>query len=162
NSTPNWVVVFVRRATLPSSVSMTMATKMATAASVNRDSALRRSARKPQKRLPVVSRLGSRKIPRRGCWRSFCQRRCRGPRPPSLLTCRLLMSFPSSPLETSSWQERHDRLPPTHPITHPDLDLARAGHEEIGPRAEADQSVALASFDLVARPHPAHDPSGEH
>ena len=34
NSTPNCVVVLVRRATLPSSMSMTIATKMATAASV--------------------------------------------------------------------------------------------------------------------------------
>ena len=34
NSTPNWLVVLVRRATLPSSMSMTMATKMASAASV--------------------------------------------------------------------------------------------------------------------------------
>ena len=40
---------------------MTMATKMATAASVNRDSALKMRARKPQKRLPVVSKLGGQK-----------------------------------------------------------------------------------------------------
>ena len=36
NSTPNWLVVLVRRATLPSSRSSTMATNTDTAASVYR------------------------------------------------------------------------------------------------------------------------------
>jgi len=85
NSTPNWVVVLVSRATLPSRMSRIIPTKTATAASTKRACAESTMARKPQKRLPVVRRLGSRKMPRRGCSRNSCQRRRRGWRAPSPL-----------------------------------------------------------------------------
>src|SRR6266542_5607641 len=163
NSTPNCVVVLVRRATLPSRTSMTIATKIATDASTKRASAVRMRARKPQKRFPVVSRLGSRKMPLRGCSRNSCQRRRRGPRTPSALKCRLLIS-PSlrSRLLGSSPQHPHDRLPSPDPVPRPDPDLGRPGHEEVGPRAEADQPVALARLELVPGPHAAHDTPGQH
>ncbi len=44
NSTPNWLVAFISRATRPSSMSMTMATKTARAASMYRWSTVRSSA----------------------------------------------------------------------------------------------------------------------
>src|SRR5437870_2008453 len=64
NSTPNWLVAFISRATRPSSRSMTIATKIASAASQNRPPTVSGGAKKPQKRLPVVRRHGSRTSPR--------------------------------------------------------------------------------------------------
>src|SRR5207245_8852270 len=60
---------------------MSIATKVASAAAVYRFSTVRRSAKNPQKRFPVVRRLGSRKIPLRRRSRSSCQRRRRRPFP---------------------------------------------------------------------------------
>src|SRR5437867_7630369 len=193
NSTPNCVVVLVRRATFPSRTSMTIATKMATDASTKHASAVRMRARKPQKRFPVVSRLGSKKMPLRGCSRNSCQCRRRGARTPSALKCRLLISMLGGglrpPSETSprdslrrqsrcsnsvhhvprgsllqrpfvlgsSPQHPHDRLPSADPVPRPDPDLGRPGHDEVGPRAEADQPVALARPELVPGPAAAHD-----
>ena len=76
-STPNWLVAFMRRATRPSSMSMIMATKIASVASVYRPSTVSSIAKKPQKRLPVVSRLGSRKMLFRRRSRSSCHGRRR-------------------------------------------------------------------------------------
>src|SRR5512144_1315805 len=155
NSTPNWVVVFVSRATLPSSMSISMATKIEIAASVKRPSAARMIARNPQKRLPVVSRLGSRKMPRRRCSRNSCHRRRRGSRPPSPPMCRRLISLASP-------KPRHDRLAPPHPVTYLDAEHHVSRHDEIRPGAESNEPEPLARLELVPRPHAAHDAPRHH
>src|SRR5215470_11260534 len=163
NSTPNWVVVLVSRATLPSSMSITIATKMATAASVYRPSAARMIARKPQNRFPVVKRLGSRKIPRRGWSRSSCQRRRRGPRPPSPPVClRLMRLLFSVEPGAASVEQRHDRLAAADPRADVDLDGDAAGRDQVRPRAEADEAETRARLQLVAAAHAAHDAPREH
>src|SRR6266508_4531378 len=127
NSTPNWVVVRVRRATLPSRMSSTMPTKTATGASTKRNWAESTMARKPQKRLAVVSRLGSRKMPRRGCSRNSCQRRRRGSRASARLDRLAVTACPPGQVCPTLPQHAHDRLaaPDLVPYRDPDLGLAR-------------------------------------
>src|SRR5438132_589455 len=150
-STPNWLVAFIRRATRPSSRSMTIATKMASAASEKRPSTVSRSAKKPQKRLPVVRRLGRRTMPRPRFSRSSCQRRRRDP-----FGRRIILGALRRSRERSE-----DGDAAHHPVARPHAHLGAARHEAIGARAEANHPEALAGRELVARSHAADDAPGD-
>src|SRR5437867_8976370 len=151
NSTPNWLVAFIRRATRPSSRSMTIATKMASAASEKRPSTVSRSAKKPQKRLPVVRRLGRRTMPRPRFSRSSCQRRRRDP-----FGRRIILGALRRSRERSE-----DGDAAHHPVARPHAHLGAARHEAIGARAEANHPEALAGRKLVTRSHAADDAPGD-
>src|SRR2546427_4816673 len=150
NSTPNWLVAFIRRATRPSSRSMTIATKMASAASEKRPSTVSRSAKKPQKRLPVVRRLGRRTMPRPRFSRSSFQRRRR-----DAFARRIILDG-----LRRSRERAEDGDAAHHPVTGPHAHLGAAWHDAVGARAEADHPEALAGRELVTRSHAADDAPG--
>src|SRR5438128_6550302 len=179
NSRPNWLVAFIRRATRPSRMSMIIATKIASAASVYRFSTVRRSAKNPQKRFPVVRRLGSRKIPSRRRSRSSCQRRRLDPLPCRRITVAgsarpedsvgglsqarpgyvpLSPSRPGAP----SRQESEDGDATRYAVADAHAHIGPSRHHAVGARAEADHAEPLARGELVSRADPADDPPGDH
>src|SRR5438128_790432 len=129
---------------------MTIATKMASAASEKRPSTVSRSAKKPQKRLPVVRRLGRRTMPRPRFSRSSCQRRRR-----DAFARRIILDVLRRSRERSE-----DGDAAHHPVTGPHAHLGAAWHDAVGARAEADHPEALAGRELVTRSHAADDAPG--